>query len=125
VAVLAVAGSLVGTARDQYRLERADLAHQRERTVLIGRLSTVVSRLGTAHILACGRPHIPVAYQSILAWDMDIKIGELYVSRASERIRPHPLVSIYPVSALGWKVFPSHLGAASARRCDGLRLVYR
>ena len=125
LAVLAVAGSMVGTAHDQYRLERADLAHQRERTVLLGRLSNVVNRLGTGRILACGQPHIPIAYQSVLAWYMNIKIGQLYVSPAYERIHPHPLVNIYPVSGLGWKVFPSHLSAASAGYCHGLNLVYR
>lgn len=123
LAVLAVAGSMLGPAGSQYRLERADLTSQRHRTVLIDRLSTVVQSLGAGRILACGQPHIPIAYQSILAWYMNIKIGELYVSRVHERTHPHPLVNIYPVSGLGWKVFPSHLSAASAGRCQGLNLV--
>jgi hypothetical protein len=123
--VLAIAGSMLGAAHNAYRLERADLVHERQRTVLIGRLSTVVHRLGTANILACGTPNIPIAYQSVLAWDMDVKIGELYVSQKHELSNPRPLVNIYPIRGLGWKVFPSHLVAASVGRCTGLRMVYR
>jgi hypothetical protein len=122
--LLVVAGSMLGAAHRQYRLERTDLSHERARTVLIGRLSTVVKRLGAGHILACGQPNIPIEYQSILAWYMNIKIGELYVSQSYERKHPHPLVNIYPIAGPGWKVFPSHVTAASASRCSGLRLVY-
>lgn len=124
VAVVAVAGSMLGPAHGAYRLERLDLVHERDRTVLIERLSTVVGRLGAARILACGTPNIPIAYQSVLAWYMDVKIGELYVSPKHELTHPRPLVNMYPIRGLGWKVFPSHLSVAGARRCAGLRLTY-
>jgi hypothetical protein len=124
LAVLVIAGSMFGAAHRQYRLERSDLSHERARTVLIGRLSTVVKRLGAGRILACGQPNIPIEYQSILAWYMSIKIGELYVSQNYERMHPHPLVNIYPIAGPGWKVFPSHVTAASTGRCAGLRLTY-
>jgi poly-gamma-glutamate capsule biosynthesis protein CapA/YwtB (metallophosphatase superfamily) len=55
---------------------------------------------------------------------MDIKIGELYVSQKHERLHPHTLVNVYPNWGLSWKVFPSHVTAASAERCRGLTLVY-
>jgi hypothetical protein len=124
LAVLAIAGSMLAPAHRQYRLERLDLVHERARTVLVGRLRGVVQRLGTGHILSCGQPHIPIAYQSVLAWYMDIKIGELYVSQKHERLHPHTLVNVYPNWGLSWKVFPSHVTAASAERCRGLTLVY-
>lgn len=123
--VLVIAGSLFGAAHRQYRLERVDLSHERGRTVLIGRLSGVVRRLGASRILACGQPNIPIEYQSIFAWYANVKIGELYVSQTYLRRHPHPLVNIYPISGPGWKVFPSHVNAASAARCSGLKLVYR
>jgi hypothetical protein len=125
VAVLVIAASMAGAAHRQYRLERSDLTHERARTVLIGRLSGVVKRLGASRILACGQPNIPIEYQSVLAWYMGIKIGELYVSQTYLRSHPHPLVNIYPIAGPGWKVFPSHVTAASAARCSGLRLVHR
>ena len=124
LAVLVIAGSMFGAAHHQYRLERTDLTAQRARTVLIGRLSGVVKRLGAGHILACGQPNIPIEYQSVFAWYADVKVGELYVSQTYLRRHPHPLVNIYPIAGLGWKVFPSHVNAASAARCSGLNLVY-
>jgi hypothetical protein len=125
LAVLVIAGSLFGAAHHQFRLEHVDLSHERGRTVLIGRLSGVVKRLGASRILGCGQPNIPIEYQSIFAWYTNVKIGELYVSQNYLRLHPHPLVNIYPISGPGWKVFTSHVNAASAARCSGLSLVYR
>jgi hypothetical protein len=125
IAVLAVCGSMTGAAAHNYRLERADLKHERSRTALIGRLSAVVNILGPGRILACGQPNVPIEYQSIFAWYMGIKTGVLYVSPAFLRKHPHPLVNVYPTRGGGWKVFPSHLTAASPARCANLRLVYR
>ncbi|HTX33021.1 MAG TPA: hypothetical protein VMD09_16685 [Solirubrobacteraceae bacterium] len=122
--VLVIAGSLLPAAHRQFRLERADLREQRARTVLIGRMSGVIKRLGAAHILACGQPNIPIEYQSTFAFYTDVKIGELYVSQNYERLHPHPLVNMYPIAGAGWKVFPSDTDAASAARCSGLTLVY-
>jgi hypothetical protein len=125
IVLVVMAGSLFSAAHRQYRLERIDLRHERARTKLIGRLSTVVHRLGAGHILACGQPNIPIEYQSIFAWYMGIKTGVLYVSPTYLAKHPHPLVNIYPIPGGGWKVFPSHVTATSAPHCHGLRLVYR
>jgi hypothetical protein len=125
LAVLVIAGSLFPAAHHQYRLERSDLTHERSRTVLIGRLSGAIHRLGAARILACGQPNIPIEYQSIFAWYTNVKIGTLYVSMTYERTHPHPLVNMYPIPGPGWKVFPSHLVPGSAARCRRLRLTYR
>jgi hypothetical protein len=125
LAVVLIAGSMFGAAHHQFRLERSDLREQRARTVLIGRLSGVVKRLGVSRILACGQPNIPIAYQSIFAWYADVKVGELYVSQTYLARHPHPLVNIYPIAGAGWKVFPSHVTAGSAARCSGLTLIYR
>jgi hypothetical protein len=84
-----------------------------------------VDRLGSARILACGQPNIPIGYQSVFAWYMGIKTGVLYVNPSYLKTHPHPLVNIYPTSS-GWKVFPSHIAtAAQAARCHRLRLIVR
>jgi hypothetical protein len=124
-AVLAIAGSMLAAARFQYHLERQDLVHERTRTLLIDRLADVVRGLGRSRILACGTPNVPIEYQSVLAWYMSVKVGELYVDPKHERLHPRPLVNLYPVAGAGWKVFPSHVPPARASRCGGLRLVYR
>jgi hypothetical protein len=56
---------------------------------------------------------------------MGVKVGELYVDLKHVRAHPHPLVNIYPISGLGWKVFPSNLTAADTERCREVRLTYR
>jgi hypothetical protein len=125
VAVLLIAGSMLGAAHHQATLERADLRHERARTVLIGRLSGVVRALGGENkILACGQPNIPIEYQSVFAWYAGIKTGVLYVSPGYLKAHPHPLVNIYPISGAGWKVFPSHVDAAHQAACSKLVLVY-
>ena len=124
VVLVLIAGSMFGAAHRQYRIERADLTHERARALEIGRLSVVVQKLGAARILACGQPNIPIGYQSQFAWYAEVKIGELYVSKTYERLHPHPLVNMYPLSN-GWKVFPSHVGPADAARCSHLTLTYR
>ena len=120
VAVVAIAGSLFGAAHHQYRLERSDLTGQRQRTVLFGHLSGLVARLGPAKILACGQPNIDIAYQSLLAWYMDVKVGELYVSRPTLSKHPHPLVNIYPIAGNGWKASTSLVTPASAAACNAV-----
>jgi len=120
-----IAGSMFGAAHRQIRLERQDLRHERARTVLIGRLSGLVSILGAKNIFACGQPNIPIEYQSIFAWYAGVKTGVLYVSPGYLKAHPHPLVNIYPISGAGWKVFPSHVDPAHAAACKPMVLVYR
>ncbi|MHB8657527.1 MAG: hypothetical protein ACYC91_06165 [Solirubrobacteraceae bacterium] len=123
--VLVFAGTLLPGARQRYHLERKDLKHEQARTLEINRLSVVVRRLGASRILACGQPDMRIGYQSVLAWYMGVKIGQLYFSANYERLHPHPVVTFYPLSN-GWKVRPSHLITAADRaRCRHLSLTYR
>ncbi len=125
LAVVVIAGSMLGAAHRQVRLERQDLRHERARTVLIGRLSGVVRTLGGwSKINACGQPNIPIEYQSVFAWYAGIKTGVLYVSPGYLKAHPHPLVNIYPIAGAGWKVFPSHVDPARRHRlqADGPHL---
>jgi hypothetical protein len=125
VAVVLIAGSMLGAAHRQIRLERQDLRHERARTTLIGRLSGVVSTLGVKNIFACGQPNIPIEYQSVFAWYAGVKTGVLYVSPGYLKAHPHPLVNMYPISGAGWKVFPSHVDPAHAGACRRMVLVRR
>jgi hypothetical protein len=124
VLVLLIAGTFVPAARSRLRVERADLKHERARTDEIGRLATVVSRIGPSRILECGTPNIPIGYQSILAWYLDIKIGLLYVNPNTQALHPTTTVDMFPLHN-GWRVFPSHVNAATEPHCHGLRLTYR
>jgi hypothetical protein len=113
--------SLFPAARSRLSDESTDLTSQRARTRQIALLASVVARLGPARILACGQPNIPIAFQSILAWDLGTNTGRLYFSRKHEREHPYPVVDLYPHS-YGWRVFPSNATGAAAARCRGLTL---
>jgi hypothetical protein len=125
IAVVVIAGSMLGAAHRQIRLERQDLRHERGRTVLIGRLSGVLNTLGAKNIFACGQPNIPIEYQSVFAWYAGVKTGVLYVSPGYLKAHPHPLVNIYPIAGGGWRVFPSHVDPAHAAACKPMVLVRR
>ncbi len=99
---------MLPTAHSQLRLERTDLRHEHARTVLFNQLTAVVRRIGGARILACGQPNVPIEYQSVLAWNLDVKVGSLYVDQKHVAEHPHPLVNIYPTAG-GWREFTSHV----------------
>jgi hypothetical protein len=112
--------SLVPAAHSRVVFERHDLAQQRARTDEINLLGAVVRHLGPARILACGQPNIGIGWQSILAWQLGTNTGVLYYNANYEKLRPHPIVNMYPHS-YGWEFFPSHwTNAAQAARCRGL-----
>jgi hypothetical protein len=121
VVLLVFAVSMLPTARSQLRLERSDLRHEHVRTKLFNQLTTVARQLGGARMLACGQPNVPIEYQSVLAWNLDVKVGSLYVDQSHVAEHPHPLVNIYPTTG-GWKEFTSHVApGAEAARCQGLQ----
>jgi hypothetical protein len=124
LALVIVSGSMLGAAHRQERLERTDLRQERARTVLIGRLSGVVTKLGASNMFACGQPNIPIGYQSIFAWYAGVKTGVLYVGPGYRKTHPHPLVNIYPIAGAGWRVFPSYVDPAHQAACSKMVLVY-
>jgi hypothetical protein len=122
-AALVFAAALVPVARARYDTEHRDLMHEHARTREINRLAVVVRRLGPSRILACGQPNVPIAYQSVFAWDMGTNTGHLYVDPKHLRAHPHTVVDFYALS-VGWHVFPAYVTARSAPHCAGLRLRY-
>jgi len=123
IVIVAFAASVGHTARHRLVDERHDLALQRERTHQIAQLRQAITAVSGARVLACGTPNIPIAFQSILAWDLGTNTGELYVSARHEREHPIPLENIYPHS-YGWQLFPSNWTTPAQRAaCRGL--LYR
>jgi hypothetical protein len=115
---------MLPAARTALRAERLDLRHERARAIEINRLSTVVNRVGASRILACGQPDIEIGYQSVLAWYLGVKIGALYVSQTYDKLHPHPLVKLLPLSN-GWVVFSSHVTPSSPASCRHLHFAFR
>ena len=112
--------TLVPSAQSRVKIERLDLKHERARTVQIGRLRSIIAELGGAkRILACGQPVTEVEFQSVLAWDMGLNVGETgYQGRAVEK-QGRPVVLIEPVGE-GWKARALHPTPAMTARCAGM-----
>jgi hypothetical protein len=122
VVVAALLISMEPAAHSRYIIERRDLRHERARTAEFNLLRTVVDRLGASRMLGCAKINIPIEYQSVLAWYLDIKIGVLYVNPSTLARHDSPFLNVYPIHN-GWKVFPSHIPPSGIARCSGLRLV--
>jgi hypothetical protein len=112
--------TLVPSAQSRVKIEGLDLKHERARTVQIGRLRSIIVELGGAkRILACGQPVTEVEFQSVLAWDMGLNVGETgYQGRAVEK-QGRPVVLIEPVGE-GWKARALHPTPAMTARCAGM-----
>ena len=122
VVVLAVlVASMLPAARTALRAEHLDLRHERARTTEINRFAGAIRALGANRILSCGKPDIPVDFQSIFAWYTGIKIGALYIAPGPQK-HPQPYINFYETPT-GWGVFPTGLNASSPAYCR--TLVFR
>jgi hypothetical protein len=126
IVVVAIAASMFPAARTQVNYERADLKLDQARARSYYKLRTVVNRLGSARILACGQPNIPIEFQAVFAWYMGVNTGSLYVNQDKAKTYNHPLVNMYTTSSGGWGVIPSNIRtAAQAARCRNLTVIFQ
>jgi hypothetical protein len=125
ILVVVFLATWVPGARSRLRLEKANLVHERARTRELNRLAAVITRLGGIdRIWACGRPNLPVDYQSAFAWLTDRDIGALHMSTKVVQ-QAQPIVTFHPLHD-GWAIVPSHLTTAAQRAaCHGVRMTYR
>jgi hypothetical protein len=121
IAVVAlIALTLVPTAVTRVRTEHQDLFHERARTRQINRLQGVIARLGGASaILACATPSSQLSFQSILAWETNLNVGQVGYHPARDLRRHRPVVLFRPVG-FGWHVHPYHTAPALQSQCHHL-----
>jgi hypothetical protein len=123
--VVALSASLVPAARSRLHDERKDLFHERARTRQINRLGPLIAQLGgVSHILYCGSPATQVAFQSIIAWNMNMNVGLVNYMPHQRKKHPQPIVLFQPAWH-GWAVRPSHTVLAKVPACRGLRAKTR
>jgi hypothetical protein len=120
VAVILV-GSLVPAAGTRAREVHNQIRQVRTDTTKIKRLQAVIDRDGGgARIRACGQPVGDVGYQSILAWDLGMNVGNVGYEPGRSINEGHPIV-LFKRHELGWTVRPIHTRAADRARCRRLR----
>ena len=121
--VLVLIVALVPVGRHRITVERADLVKQRGFARQIDRLHAVIARDGgAAQVLACGHPVTLLGYQSTLAWELGLNVGNVGYRPGREIRRGVPVVVFKP-HMLGWQVRTFHTAAANRQRCSQLTTV--
>ena len=119
--VLAFAVLLVPTARNRVRVAREEIETARVNARAIERLDAVIARLGGgSRILACGQPVSLVGFQSTLAWEVGLNVGNVGY-KPGLAINGHLPIVFFKPHDYGWQVRPDHLLARTAASCSRLK----
>jgi hypothetical protein len=121
VAIAAILiGSLIPTVVQRTGGARSEIVRRRHDGVRIGRLEAVISQLGgPSRIRACGQPVTTVGWQSTLAWETDLNVGNVGY-KPGRAIRNGDPIVLFQLHELGWRVIPIHT-VRSNPACAGLR----
>jgi hypothetical protein len=121
VVVVVLVGSLVPAARTRVVAVHQQIREVRSDTIKIKRLQAVIDRDGGGgRIRACGQPVGDVGYQSILAWDLGMNVGNVGYMPGRSINQGHPIV-LFKRHERGWTVRPIHTRAADRASCQRLR----
>jgi hypothetical protein len=106
--VLILLVTLIPGARDQARIARDEVNQRRQAGTQIDRLHDVIDRDGGASkILACGQPVSVVGFQSTLAWEVGLNVGNVGYKPGRSIHSGKPIVLFKP-DGLGWRVRAIH-----------------
>jgi hypothetical protein len=120
-AVLALIVSLVPYGRHNEQIASAEITKQQTDARQLSRLHSVIVRDGgSARIRACGQPVTLVGFQSTLAWELGMNVGDVGF-RPGRSIRRGTPIVVFKPHLLGWQVHPFNIPRADAGRCDRLK----
>ena len=122
VAVAALVVAVWPTARSRERDTRSDIAEARVHARQVERLHAVVVRIGgPARIRSCGQPVSFVGFQSTLAYDVGLNVGNVGY-RPGQMIHDGQAIVFFKPDRLGWRVRTYNLRRGRrARVCRRLR----
>jgi hypothetical protein len=109
-AVCVLVGSLVPTALHRTQAVQRDLRDQRARAADIKRLSTAIAASGgRTRLLACGAPLTRLAYQSAVAWTLQVNVSAVGFNFDKGIATGRPIVLLRaPTAKRGWVIQPIH-----------------
>jgi hypothetical protein len=122
VALVAIlVASLIPTAVTRTRGAQSEIVKRRQATVQIKRLEAVIRKVGgAARIKSCGQPVTLVGWQSILAWEVGLNVGNVGFKPGRAIDKGDPIVVFKPHLG-GWRVRPFHTLASNRAACASLR----
>jgi hypothetical protein len=120
-AVVLLIAALIPTAVLRTRTVHSEVKMRRQAAVQIRRLEGVIRREGGAvRIRACGQPVTTVGWQSTLAWETELNVGNVGYKPGRSIHKGNPIVLFKP-HELGWQVRPIHTLASNRAACRSLR----
>ncbi len=115
VAVGLLVIGLLPPALTAARAEHKDIHIQRARTIVLGKLSSVIGQLGgAARLRACGEPLTRLEYQTALAYSLGINVSKIGFKYGQAIAHGNPIVMFTPTSG-GWQVQAMHQVTPSCR----------
>ncbi|HWD74747.1 MAG TPA: hypothetical protein VG371_06375, partial [Solirubrobacteraceae bacterium] len=109
VAVVALLVTLAPAARSRVRTTHAEILKGRAAATRINRLQAVIDRDGgVRRIRSCGQPVSQIGFQSTLAWELHMNVGNVGYNPGHAIRRGKPMVLFQP-HKLGWRVRPYNL----------------
>lgn len=118
VPVVALVVALVPVAKTRVRVTHEEIAKGRAAAARINRLHAVIHREGIRRIRSCGQPVSRIGFQSTLAWELHMNVGNVGYNPAKAVTRGNPIVVFEP-HRLGWRIRPHNM-PADAADCEAL-----
>jgi hypothetical protein len=113
--VMALTAALVPAARSTARSVHGEISVEREYARQVDRLDTYVSRQGgAAAVVRCGQPVSAVGFQSVVAWETGLNVGDIGWTPIPASGPAHAIVVFEP-KGLGWVVRPVDSDASGCR----------
>ena len=123
VAVLAL--SLAPVVRARVRLWRGEIHHAKIVAVPIDQLEHAVAFAGGPTLIRyCGQPVTFVGFQSTLAWNLDMNVGNVGYKAGREIHSRRPIVFFAPFNG-GWLVRPLHTRRRKQLACRRVSIDYQ
>jgi hypothetical protein len=121
IAVVALLAALVAPAHHRITLTHAEITANRHSGTRSDRLHEVIERDGGAgRIKACGQPVTTVAFQSLLAYQIGLNVGNVGFKPGRAIRKGVPIVYFQP-RMLGWQILPIHIAPGNRAACRQLR----
>jgi hypothetical protein len=118
--VLGLTLAIIPTARRTARVDRALISRERHDAVALDRLaSAIAAGGGPAASRACGQPVSLMGYQSTLAWELGMNVGNVGFKPGRAIDSGKPIV-FYKPHAYGWIVHADNEPPAVRARCARL-----
>jgi hypothetical protein len=121
VALIVFAAALYPYLHQEAKTARDQVSQQKGFAKQLDRLSAVIAKVGgPGRILACGQPVTLVQFQSTVAWEVGLNVGNVGFRPGRSIHKGIPVVVLKPHDQ-GWQIRTYNIPGAKAAACERLR----